>query len=115
MVLEQIDVIHRRLESDPKASFFVNVVDAGDVGVGQFVEVVLYYGKPSIGVPAVFQPFFNIPEIVANTVSTKSYSELIPNGREGLPPGVLSHTWRSLTYERSAGLAKRLLIFSKRR
>ncbi|KAF3171133.1 hypothetical protein TWF788_010019 [Orbilia oligospora] len=108
LVLEQIDVVHRHLESDPKASFFVNVMDAADVGVGKFVEVVLYYGKPSTGVPIAFQPFFDIPGIVANTVSTKPYSELVPNGREGLSPGTLSHTWRSLTYKRSSVVNKKV-------
>ncbi|RVD86821.1 uncharacterized protein DFL_005078 [Arthrobotrys flagrans] len=107
-VLGQVDIVHRRLESNPKASFFVNVMDAGDLGVGQFVEVVLYYGKPSTGFPAVFRPFLDIPGIIANTVSTKSYSELVPNGREGLPLGVFSHTWRSLTYERSAVVNRKI-------
>ncbi|KAF3120332.1 hypothetical protein TWF703_002642 [Orbilia oligospora] len=108
LVLEQIDVVHRHLESDPKASFFVNVMDAADVGVGKFVEVVLYYGKPSTGFPIAFRSFFDIPGIVANTVSTKPYSELVPNGREGLSPGTLSHTWRSLTYKRSSVVNKKV-------
>ncbi|KAK6520260.1 hypothetical protein TWF506_000538 [Arthrobotrys conoides] len=108
MVLEKIDTVHRHLDFDSKASFFVNVVDASDVAIGQFVEVVIYYGKPSTGVPVAFQPFFNIPGIVANTVSTKSYSELVPNGREGLPLGVFSHTWRSLTYKQSGLVNKKV-------
>ncbi|KAK6522614.1 hypothetical protein TWF281_002051 [Arthrobotrys megalospora] len=106
-LLEQVDIFHRQ-EKDPKTSLFVNVMDAADIGYGQFLEVVLYYGRPSFGVPAVLRPFFEIPGIVANTVSLKSYSKLVPSGREGLPPGVFSHTWRSLTYQRSAVINKEI-------
>ncbi|KAK6344941.1 hypothetical protein TWF718_006891 [Orbilia javanica] len=108
LVLEQVDILHRCQDSDPKVSFFVNVMDASDVGVGQFVEVVIYYGKPFTGIPALLQPFFNIPGIISNTVSTKSFSEFIPDGREGLPVGVFSHLWRSLTYQRSAVVNERV-------
>ncbi|KAK6340376.1 hypothetical protein TWF730_002136 [Orbilia blumenaviensis] len=108
LVLEQVDIFHRRQRPDPKISFFINVIDAEDIGAGQFVEVVLYYGKPSSRIPGTLKPFFNIPGLVSNTVSIKSYSTFIPNGREGLPPGIFSHTWRSVTYQRSAAVNKEI-------
>ncbi|KAK6496656.1 hypothetical protein TWF481_001646 [Arthrobotrys musiformis] len=110
LVLDQVDIFYRLSNPDPKISFFVNVMDAADLGFGRFIEVVLYHGRPSVVVPAALQPFFNIPGIVSNTYSVKPYSELIPNGREGLQPGIFSHTWRSVTYRASGAVNRRVAV-----
>ncbi|EPS41689.1 hypothetical protein H072_4401 [Dactylellina haptotyla CBS 200.50] len=106
-VLAQVDKYHGE-DRDSKSSIIVNVIDANDLGYGQFVEVVLYYGKPVSSPPPVFQPFFGIPGLIANTVTTKPFSVLVPADKQGLPPGVLSHTWRSVTYQPSAAVNERV-------
>ncbi|KAK6338913.1 hypothetical protein TWF696_009714 [Orbilia brochopaga] len=106
-VLAQIDEFHRK-ESDPKASMIFSILDGRDVGYGLFLELVLYYGMPVTSPPEVFQPFFEIPGIFKNTVSLKSFSTFIPGQREGLLPGLFSHSWRSVTFSRDAGVNRRI-------
>ncbi|KAF3939150.1 hypothetical protein ABW19_dt0205784 [Dactylella cylindrospora] len=106
-VLAQVDVFHRE-ERDPKTSLILNIIDGVDVGAGQFITLVLYYGVPAFSPPEIFRPFYNIPGIVSNTIATQSFSKFVPLDGVGLPPGVFSHSWRTLTYKRSPGLNKRV-------
>ncbi|KAF3913965.1 hypothetical protein ABW21_db0207295 [Orbilia brochopaga] len=106
-VLDKIDEFHRK-EEDPKASLIFSILDGTDVGYGLFLELVLYYGEPVSSPPAVLQTFFEIPGIFKNTVSLKSFSSFIPGQREGLLPGLFSHSWRSVTFSRSGAVNRRI-------
>lgn len=106
-VLDAIDTFHRQ-ERNPKASMFLNIIDATDLFAGVNLQLVLYYGRPVTAPPPVFQPFFEIQGIRMKDIQKRPFSELVSDDANGLPT-VMRHSWRTLTYKRSDVLNRRFV------
>lgn len=105
-VLAQVDIFHKE-EREPWSAIIVNYIDVNDLGSGTFVTIVMYYGLPVSSPPPVFQPFFDIPGLISNTVSLRNFSSFAYENGANIPPGALTQTWRTSTYKRSATLNKK--------
>ncbi|KAK6539474.1 hypothetical protein TWF694_009697 [Orbilia ellipsospora] len=105
-VLAQVDKYHGE-DRGPKSSIIVNLINGDDIGYGQFIELDLYYGEGVSSSPDVFKSFFEVPGVLASTVSRKEFSDLVPNGHEGLPPAVNKKASEIFEEEASLFRAKR--------